>query len=124
MKTEKDIYKALCTIPGIHWTRIETSTEAGIPDLNGIADGIEFWVELKIAPIRLRPAQVAWHKRALLEGRRAFVLSAGQTLLTLHRVVETRPYNKTHHTIVSTLIASGQWEYMSTVLVKCLTSYC
>jgi len=33
----------------LHVTRIENSTELGTPDVNGCADGVEFWVELKVA---------------------------------------------------------------------------
>lgn len=113
MKTEKDIYKALCTISGIHWTRIETSTEAGIPDLNGIADGIEFWVELKMAPIRLRPAQVAWHKRALLEGRRAFVLCATEWGYKLYRVLKVSEAINGKYDIESELIVPVHPECLS-----------
>lgn len=72
---ENDIYKKLCKIPDFYWMRIESTTGSGIPDLNGIHNGIEFWVELKIGTPRLRPAQVAWHTRAKAQGRRVFVLT-------------------------------------------------
>ena len=31
----------------IHFTRIESKTINGIPDLNCCAEGVEFWMELK-----------------------------------------------------------------------------
>jgi hypothetical protein len=43
--------------------RIESITCPGIPDVHGVILGLELWVELKVSPVVLRPAQVLWHRR-------------------------------------------------------------
>ena len=59
------------------WTRIENRHGGGIPDLNGLYDGRDFWVELKITTtnkVRLSPTQISWHyNRGLYDGR-SFIL--------------------------------------------------
>lgn len=51
---------------GIFWTRIESWSTPGIPDLHGIVDGKSFWLELKVhrlkslKSIKLSPHQIAW----------------------------------------------------------------
>lgn len=60
---------------GIHWTRMEAWSIPGIPDINGCYMGKEFWIELKIGPIRenkgncsWRPHQVAWQSKRAKAG--------------------------------------------------------
>jgi hypothetical protein len=47
----------------IHFTRIESSTVQGIPDVHGCGNGVSFWIELKSTedsfPI-LSKFQMAW----------------------------------------------------------------
>lgn len=96
--TENDIYKKLCKIPNFYWQRIESTTSSGIPDLNGIHNGIEFWVELKIGIPRLRPAQVAWHTKAKAQGRRVFILSSYEEGYTLWKGITYKPIGQGHLT--------------------------
>lgn len=64
-------------LPDVHWTSIESPvTGAGIPDSNGCADGVEFWVEHKRATalaVGLSKFQVAWHLRRRRAGGRTFI---------------------------------------------------
>ena len=67
-----------------HWSRIESYTATGIPDLSGAYKGNEAWFELKVLTTRndksypiFRPLQIAW-----------------QTLRTQHG---GRVYNLVHH---------------------------
>ena len=60
----------------VHWTRIESRSSFGVPDLNGCTDGREFWIELKIITTktdnsfpRWSPLQIAWQtKRTRMDG--------------------------------------------------------
>jgi hypothetical protein len=51
------------------WTRLESWSSPGVPDLHGIKDGCAFWVELKVhrlktlKNIQLRPHQISWQIR-------------------------------------------------------------
>lgn len=123
MNTEKDLADKLKTIPSIHWTKIETSTEAGIPDLNGICDGVEFWAELKIYPVRLRPAQVAWHYRALKEGRKAFVIALAVDVVHLYRVLKTVPVAGDKHSITDGFLAKFHISTISSIKHYLTKSY-
>ena len=67
-----------------HWSRLESYTATGIPDLTGCYKGNEAWFELKVLTTRndksyptFRPLQIAW-----------------QTLRTQHG---GRVYNLVHH---------------------------
>ena len=64
---------------GIHLLRIENSTGRGTPDLNICLNGIEIWVELKVADpqyrTRIRKEQNVFGIKRSLAGGRAFVIS-------------------------------------------------
>jgi len=76
--SESNFYKQLrINTPEVLWTRIENRHGGGIPDLNGLYDGRDFWVELKITTInkvRLSPTQISWHYNRGLYGGRSFIL--------------------------------------------------
>ena len=76
--SESNFYKQLrVNTPEVLWTRIENRHGGGIPDLNGLYDGRDFWVELKITTtnkVRLSPAQISWHYNRGLYGGRSFIL--------------------------------------------------
>ncbi len=54
---------------GVFWTRIESWSSPGVPDLHGIVNSQPFWLELKIhklkslKSIQLRPHQISWQTR-------------------------------------------------------------
>jgi hypothetical protein len=54
---------------GVFWTRLESWSTPGVPDLHGVKDGQAFWLELKVhrlktlKNIQLRPHQIAWQIR-------------------------------------------------------------
>jgi len=100
MSTEKDIYHKLKhTFPLIDFTRIETMTKSGIPDLNYCTkEGIEGWIELKIGITRLKPSQVAWHTRAIAFHRRAFILTLHYDVFNLFRTKKFIPIDSRHFT--------------------------
>jgi hypothetical protein len=53
-------------LPMVAWSTIETGgVEPGVPDFNGLYEGIEFWVEMKKTDawaVEVKAAQVGWHK--------------------------------------------------------------
>ena len=69
-KTESKLWLMLrqgTTDMNVHWSRIESWSLPGIPDLIGCCDGMEFWVELKVLTTKSdkkfpkwRPHQIAW----------------------------------------------------------------
>lgn len=54
---------------GVFWTRLESWSSPGVPDLHGIKNACPFWLELKVHKlktlknIQLRPHQIAWQIR-------------------------------------------------------------
>ena len=76
--SESNFYKQLrVNTPEVLWTRIENRHGGGIPDLNGLYDGRDFWVELKITTtnkVRLSSTQISWHYNRGLYGGRSFIL--------------------------------------------------
>lgn len=66
----------------IHFTRIESKTINGIPDLNCCAEGVEFWMELKSDKVkypRLSKWQISWINKRIKNG--GVVIICNQTLL-------------------------------------------
>lgn len=122
---ESDIFNKLKKLPD-DWQRIESAnTGSGIPDVNGIIDGIEFWIELKIGIPRLRPAQVAWHTRARASKRRCFVLTYwiparnSEGYYQLYRPSLFGPIGQTHLTPLNgTLVRSEVLSDLTNYLTK------
>jgi len=59
----------------VHWTRVESWSVPGVPDLNGCMNGKEFWVELKVLTTKTdkkfpkwRPHQIAWQTGRTAKG--------------------------------------------------------
>lgn len=82
-KIEKEMMLA-CNKYGISagqvdYSRIESPSTPGIPDINYCIKGREFWIECKVkhkdqSRNQLKPNQKAWHKRRTLAGGNVFVL--------------------------------------------------
>ena len=61
----------------IHWTRFESWINQGVPDLHGICDGINIFVELKVTSsnkINISPFQKVWNIKHTLHGGRSFIM--------------------------------------------------
>ena len=64
-------------LPDIHWTRFESWVNQGVPDLHGICDGIDIFVELKVTSsnkINISPFQKVWNIKHTLHGGRSFIM--------------------------------------------------
>ena len=75
-----------------HFTRIESATIRGIPDLNCLINGCEFWLELKSKESKnlgLSNYQINWHIKHQKCGGQVFILlpSTNQRGFKLFRVV-------------------------------------
>lgn len=88
--TEKLVHAWLTRNVPADYTRIETNTALGVPDVNYCLNGQEGWIEYKVIEnrvlqpdtmvrIRLRPEQVAWLTRRRGNGGRAFILIGSPT---------------------------------------------
>ena len=74
-----------------HFTRIESSTIQGIPDVHGCGNGVSFWIELKSTDDsfpKLSKFQQSWCYEYARHGGRVFILhqTLSQRLLKLYRV--------------------------------------
>ena len=119
--TEAQIYQRLrksWTAAGssVHATRIESWIGRGIPDVNWVRDGDEFWTELKVLRINghfkesLKKEQVAWLMRHTRAGGLAWVVAQIENdkkryyawcgsfalRLRLGQVVDTTPLDVPH----------------------------
>ena len=75
-----------------HFTRIESATIRGIPDVNCLINGFEFWIELKSKQSKnlgLSDFQINWHIKHQKCGGKVFILlpSTKQRGFKLFRVV-------------------------------------
>ena len=64
-------------LSNIHWTRFESWVNQGVPDLHGICDGINIFVELKVTSsnkINISPFQKVWNIKHTLHGGRSFIM--------------------------------------------------
>ena len=83
MTKESDLWRRINLIqktePTWHLVRIESNTINGIPDVNGIIDGKEFWIELKANDAKLvglSKYQINFHLKRRQLGGRCFILNA------------------------------------------------
>ena len=91
-----------------HFTRIESATIRGIPDLNCLINGCEFWLELKSKESKnlgLSNYQINWHIKHQKCGGQVFILlpSTKQRGFKLFRIVglDSRNHIISNHTIIS-----------------------
>ena len=84
-KPETKFWKKLKEItPEVHWTRIESFSSPGVPDLHGVFRGkdgypISFFVELKctkLKKIALTPRQISWNYSYNEAGGLNFIMAA------------------------------------------------
>lgn len=65
-------------LPQVQWTRFENWAVPGVPDVHGIDQGVNIFIELKITKnnrINLSPFQIAWNYKHSLKGGRAFIIA-------------------------------------------------
>ena len=78
-KPESKLWKTLRDgVTDVHWTRIESWSSPGVPDVNCCASFGEFWIELKVTKsnrILLSPHQIAWHTLRSRHGGRSYSLT-------------------------------------------------
>jgi|TARA_R110002020_G_scaffold357801_1_gene570120 Holliday junction resolvase len=78
-KPESRLWKTLRDgVTNVHWTRIESWSSPGVPDVNACADFGEFWIELKVIKnnrVKLSPHQIAWHVTRSRFGGRSYILA-------------------------------------------------
>ena len=92
MAKEKNLWLLMrSNLPEIHLQRIETGmTGAGVPDVNGCANGKEFWVELKEVhsgnKLTLRPMQISWLAKRASHGGQVFVMARKNDIIKLYHV--------------------------------------
>ena len=83
MRPEKKFWKELkARTPNVNWTRIESWSSPGVPDLFGVfwdsaaKCGVQFWVELKcnkLQKVIISPKQIAWHYAHHKHGGKSYV---------------------------------------------------
>ena len=78
-------------IKNVHFTRIESSTVNGIPDVHGTGSGHSFWLELKSNTgkfPKLDKFQISWCYEEYRHGGRVFILyqALSESALKLYRV--------------------------------------
>jgi len=83
-KPETRFWKKLkdCT-PRVHWTRVESFSSPGVPDLHGVftddkGRSHSFWVELKctkLKKIHLTPKQISWNYSYNKAGGNNFIMA-------------------------------------------------
>ena len=66
LRSESELWKSLRRHIPVSWsvTRVENRLKSGIPDVFICAEGIQFWIELKITKnnrLFLSPLQVSWN---------------------------------------------------------------
>ena len=119
MKVESKLWKQLKqnTEKKVFWTRIESWSLPGVPDLHGIMEGKPFWLELKVHKLKkinsllLSPHQKLWQIRYTMSGGKVWNLVDHPSSSTLYlflpseslvkdqkvRVEKKRPLSKVYH---------------------------
>jgi Holliday junction resolvase len=122
--TESDFWlQCKANLPG-HMVRIENVAGIGTPDVNACHNGVECWLELKVAKghqIYFRSAQIVFMTRRVAEGGRVFVLVrydkillvlTGKELVSISDRLETvkKGVQKLHISKIRESFMFTQWE--------------
>lgn len=99
MKVESKLWKQLKqnTEKKVFWTRIESWSLPGVPDLHGIMEGKPFWIELKVHKLKkinsllLSPHQKLWQIRYTLEKGKVWNLVDHPSSATLYLFLPPHP---------------------------------
>ena len=111
-------------IKNVHFTRIESSTINGIPDVHGTGSGHSFWLELKSNTSKfpkLDKFQIAWCYEEYRHGGRVFILyqALSQGALELYRV-QGIPTNSKNLVLVHSLpdpVPVSRWDELRSFLI-------
>lgn len=79
-----------------HYQRIEASSGSGIPDINYAHNGMECWIETKIADgwkVRLRPYQWAWMQRRIRASGKVSVVAEVGVMIAIFRAEKMRVHS-------------------------------
>lgn len=80
--------------PQVMWMRVENLVGTGMPDVNGLLNGVEAWLELKHVSsgfkIHFQPTQPAWIFKRSLFGGRVFILVRKKDTLYLYHGKQVR----------------------------------
>jgi len=97
-----------------HFTRIESSTINGIPDVHCVVNKQVFWLELKANTSKncgLSKYQINWHIKYLKAGGRAYILNRpllrGPIELLAVSLESRTPMHLSRHTDLKTLITEA-----------------
>ena len=110
--------------PEILWTRIETTTVLGFPDLVGCHKECGFFtVELKVSKrgkIKLSPYQVAWNYSHALKGGKCFIIATPleQTTLNIYGGIQARDLALNVHEPLFVAHKPFDWEEFTKFLVR------
>lgn len=99
MKVESKLWKQLKqnTEQEVFWTRIESWSLPGVPDLHGIIKGKPFWLELKVHRLKkinsllLSPHQKLWQIRYKMSGGKVWNLVDHPSSSTLYLFLPPDP---------------------------------
>lgn len=84
MRPEKKFWKKIkAKTSNVNWTRIESWSSPGVPDLFGVfkkkgsKKGFQFWAELKCSKLQkviISSKQIAWHYAHAKHGGKSFII--------------------------------------------------
>lgn len=92
--------------PYVQWTRIENSAVAGASDVNGVWQGAEVWVELKMMrgkQLQFRQSQLGWTARRYKAGMRNIAVVArkdNKVMVWPGTVMFTKPTRVTKELVI------------------------
>tara|TARA_E500000305_G_scaffold77550_1_gene63188 strand:- start:1814 stop:2251 length:438 start_codon:yes stop_codon:yes gene_type:complete len=103
-----------------HFCRIESATIRGIPDVNCLIEGKEFWLELKANQVKnygVSNFQINWHLKRQKCGGKVFVLHSctKQRELKLLRVQNHISSNHIRNHITSNHILEPRFEILASI---------
>lgn len=110
---EKAFWASIQTYFLGHVQRLESSTGAGVPDVNICWMGKEFWLELKVVTPRtgilIRREQWAWHNRRMNSGGKCFLLAYHEVMNACYFAptskIAIEPYGKANKYVLVSNVA-------------------
>jgi hypothetical protein len=131
MRPEKKFWELLRPKLKGHVTRVENAASNGMPDVNVVHNGVEFWLELKAdeGPVLVRKEQRVWGLKHSMSGGIVYVvaLDFSLDLINVFRYpLDTVKHDDKYQQITSPPIASFKkmesQELIEFIYANCLRS--
>lgn len=89
--------------------RLECDSAPGLPDVHGLINGVEMWVELKAGVcLKIRKSQSIWHQNWAKLGKKSFILWSNGGAVFVYSGADSRALMENQRSVQPLWVAKGK----------------